>query len=138
MSSQSAKQRRNRKQGAPCLCTSYGHGHDGERCEKPVTGRTRAGRIRKVCDDCSHYSYLHKHGEALAPPFDPLTREPQPPVTRTPGKREQQPPSERPPIPAPRHIPAPPRPAKPAPRPGYRTDRPGIRPDDDDISTVKF
>jgi hypothetical protein len=121
-----------RKMGAPCLCNSWGHYHDGETCGKPVYGRTRAGNMKKVCDDCSHYAYLHRHALDLAPPpIDALAREP--------NVAPRQPASPQPErsIPA-RYIPPPPTPAKPARPPGYRTDRPGTRPDDDDIATVKF
>jgi hypothetical protein len=117
--------------GAPCLCNSWGHYHDGETCGKPVFGRTRGGKIKKVCDDCSHYSFLHKHSADLAPPQDPLAREPNaapPTATRAPAREG----------PIPRHIPAAPAPSRPTRPPGYRSDRPGVRPDDDDISTVKF
>jgi hypothetical protein len=39
------------------------HGHDDERCGKPVYGLTRGGNVKQVCDDCTHLIRLHKLGE---------------------------------------------------------------------------
>ena len=53
-----------RKSGDSCLCTSHGHGHDDKQCGEPVYGRTHGGKLKRVCDHCSHVSRLHRLGQA--------------------------------------------------------------------------
>jgi hypothetical protein len=119
--------RRRRTQGAPCLCTSYGHGHDGDRCDQPVTGRTRGGGVKKVCDHCSHISRLIRSGELT--PYADASSIPQPSLDSGGGRQSTTPPDleltpEQPKTPEP--MPQNPKPHRrynrPGQRPGYRTD----------------
>ena len=86
---------RQRKLGDPCLCTSWGHGHDEEQCGNPVHGRTRGGRIKKICDDCSHIARINKMGELTLPPTPP---KPIQPIT---AQQPEPPPITPPPVQAP-------------------------------------
>jgi hypothetical protein len=78
-----------RRTGDPCFCTSFGHGHDGERCEKPVTGRTRSGRLRRICDECAHIARTRKHLLNQVPP--PYESPAPPDVIGAPARAKEKP-----------------------------------------------
>lgn len=93
-----------RQTGAPCLCTSFGHGHDGERCEQPVTGRRRNGNLRTICDHCAAEARRHRNAESTLPdvrgqiikaiaPEPPLLKpaKQEPPAAVTPEGEETEP-----------------------------------------------
>lgn len=65
-------QRSKRVEGDPCQCRNLGHGHDGYSCDRPVYGRTRAGKVKLNCDECSHYNWLKRTLDY--PPRNPSER----------------------------------------------------------------
>ena len=92
---------RRRIPGAPCLCTSTHHNHEGY-CANKVWGHNKAGHIYKLCDECRLWDKLElKPNQAMSGPTEPLVPEQPRSLTPTTGK--------------PRDPKPPPKPAKPLP-----------------------